>query len=205
MICLKCGKSIEEGADICPECVTKIENESKNSNDLKYTTHITYAGFWKRFAAHLIDRFIIGIVFYRILQLSFVPALTSIVDNAFRSAGYADNYFGSREEFNFVMENRWDDIVILSIQYLLAFFVVIWLYYAIMESSKLKATLGKLALGIKVADANGNKISFLKASGRYLSKIVSGLILCIGYVMAGFTEKKQALHDIMADSLVINK
>jgi uncharacterized RDD family membrane protein YckC len=52
---------------------------------------------------------------------------------------------------------------------------------------------------------NGEKISFGKATGRYFGKIISGMILCIGYIMAGFTEKKQALHDMMAGCLVVRK
>lgn len=80
-----------------------------------------------------------------------------------------------------------------------------WLYYALMESSTNQGTLGKMALGIKVTDLKGNRISFGKATGRYFGKIVSGMILYIGFIMAGFTEKKQALHDMMAGCLVVNK
>ncbi len=80
-----------------------------------------------------------------------------------------------------------------------------WLYFALMESSVKQGTLGKMALGIIVTDANGNRISFGRATGRYFGKIISGAILCIGYIMAGFTEKKQALHDMIAGCLVVNK
>jgi uncharacterized RDD family membrane protein YckC len=88
---------------------------------------------------------------------------------------------------------------------ILAVMIVGWLYYALMESSVNQATLGKMALGIKVTDLDGNRISFGRATGRYFGKIVSGMILYIGFIMAGFTEKKQALHDIMASCLVVNK
>ena len=74
-----------------------------------------------------------------------------------------------------------------------------------MESSQKQATLGKIIVGIKVTDLEGNRISFAKASGRHFGKYISAFILCIGYIMAGFTEKKQALHDILASCLVINK
>lgn len=80
-----------------------------------------------------------------------------------------------------------------------------WLYFALMESSELQATLGKMALGVVVTDGQGNRIGFGRATGRYFAKIVSGLILFIGYMMAGWTARKQALHDIMADCLVICK
>jgi uncharacterized RDD family membrane protein YckC len=80
-----------------------------------------------------------------------------------------------------------------------------WLYYAIFESSSWQATLGKKALGLEVTDLAGNRISFGRATGRFFAKIISTLILFIGYIMAGFTEKKQALHDILAGTLVIRK
>ncbi len=80
-----------------------------------------------------------------------------------------------------------------------------WLYFALMESSKNQGTLGKMALGLKVTDMDGNKISFGRATGRYFSKILSGMILMIGYIIAGFTDKKQALHDMIASCLVLRK
>lgn len=80
-----------------------------------------------------------------------------------------------------------------------------WLYYAYMESSEYQATLGKMALQLRVTDLYGNRISFARATGRFFGKIISGFILCIGYMMAGWTEKKQALHDIMASTLVVNE
>jgi uncharacterized RDD family membrane protein YckC len=92
--------------------------------------------------------------------------------------------------------------------YLTAILVILilqWLYYALMESSNKQATLGKLALGIVVTDLSGGRISFGRATGRYFGKIISGLILYIGFIMAGLTEKKQALHDIMASCLVVLK
>ncbi len=80
-----------------------------------------------------------------------------------------------------------------------------WLYYSFMESSEKQATLGKQAMGIKVTTMDGERINFAQATGRYFSKILSALILLIGYIMAAFTEKKQALHDIIAGTLVVKK
>jgi len=74
-----------------------------------------------------------------------------------------------------------------------------------MESSVWQATLGKKTLGLRVTDLQGNRISFGRASGRFFGRIISGLTLFIGYIMAGFTEKKQALHDIIASCLVIRQ
>lgn len=87
----------------------------------------------------------------------------------------------------------------------LASFVLSALYYVVMETSDYQGTLGKIALGIKVVDLDGNKLDYTKAIVRYLSKILSALILCIGYIMAAFTEKKQGLHDLIAGTLVVKK
>jgi uncharacterized RDD family membrane protein YckC len=80
-----------------------------------------------------------------------------------------------------------------------------WLYHTMMESSRHQATIGKMALGIKVTDLNGNRISFARANGRFFGKLLSGAIMNIGYLMAAFTVQKQALHDILAGCLVVLK
>ena len=94
-------------------------------------------------------------------------------------------------------------------EYILLFYPVAlilpWLYFAIMESSSRQATLGKMALGIVVTDISGRRISFARATGRQLGKVVSGMILYIGYLMIAFTQRKQGLHDIMAECLVVVK
>lgn len=79
--------------------------------------------------------------------------------------------------------------------------VGIWLYFALQESSQHQATIGKRAMKIYVTDIQGQRISFGQATGRYFSKILSD-ILCIGYLMVAFTDKKQGLHDMIASTLV---
>ena len=81
----------------------------------------------------------------------------------------------------------------------------IWLYYALMESSGLQATLGKLAVGIKVTDLEGNRISFGRATARLLAHIVSGITFGIGFAMAVFTSRRQTLHDKIAGTLVVGR
>lgn len=76
------------------------------------------------------------------------------------------------------------------------------LYYTMMESSERQATLGKIAVGIKVGDAYGNKISFANALGRYFAKLISAIILGIGYLMVAWDDRKQGLHDKIADTYV---
>jgi len=152
---------------------------------------VRYAGFWRRFIAHLIDQFVVGIAAFVI----FIPGL------ALMGVGIGA---GIMEE----SESAIGLIIAAIAAYLVAILLIVigqWLYYAMMESSRKQATLGKLALGIVVTDLSGNRISFGRATGRYFGKIVSGMIMCIGYIMAGFTERKQALHDIMASCLVVLK
>jgi len=154
-------------------------------------TAVSYAGFWKRFVAALIDGFLLGIVnfiiFIPVIGLMGLGAVTDVGENPEASAGLVAAAIGA---------------------YTLSFLAVGaagWLYFTLMESSEKGATLGKMALGIRVTDMNGNKISFGRATGRYFGKIVSAMILYIGFIMAGFTQQKQALHDIMAGCLVVNK
>lgn len=85
----------------------------------------------------------------------------------------------------------------------LAQFAMWWLYKSLMESGPRQATLGKLALGIKVTDLNGARISFGRATGRFFASLLSMLILCIGLLMAAFTHRKRALHDFIAGTLVV--
>ena len=152
---------------------------------------VVYAGFWRRFVAYLIDSVIISFASF----LVFIPTfgLLGIGIGA-----------GAMEE----PEAAAGFVLAAVAAYLFSILVVAaagWLYFAMMESSNKMATLGKMAIGIKVTDLNGNRISFGRATGRYFAKILSGMILMIGYIMAGFTEKKQALHDMIASCLVVMK
>lgn len=76
-------------------------------------------------------------------------------------------------------------------------------YFIGFEASGMQATPGKKALGLIVTDMQGQRISYARAAGRYFGKILSGLILLIGYIMVAFTEKKQGLHDLLASTLVV--
>jgi uncharacterized RDD family membrane protein YckC len=78
-----------------------------------------------------------------------------------------------------------------------------WLYEALMTSSARGATVGKMVVGLSVVTDRGERLSFLNATGRYLAKIISALILCIGFIMVAFTDKKRGLHDMIAGTLVV--
>jgi uncharacterized RDD family membrane protein YckC len=154
---------------------------------------ISYAGFWRRFWAAMIDGLILS-AFSAVIILLFVVGLLGIGSTGVASF---DNPDTTRTA---------DGAIVLMWFLCTAIFVAGgWLYYAFMESSKNQGTLGKMALGLRVTDLDGKRISFARATGRYFAKILSNMTLWIGYIMAGFTSKKQALHDFVAGTLVLSK
>ena len=86
-----------------------------------------------------------------------------------------------------------------------AWVVITWLYWTLMESSAKQGTVGKDMMGIVVTDAEGNRVSFGKATVRHFGKVASALPVLAGFIMAGFTAKKQGLHDVIAGSRVLEK
>jgi uncharacterized RDD family membrane protein YckC len=146
-----------------------------------------YAGFWLRFCAAFVDGIIVQIVL--------------IILNIILFAAVGENYF------DYWPQTRPMSGAAAGMSGLgsLIGIIIAWLYGAIQESSARQATLGKLAVGIVVTDLNGQRISFARATGRHFGKYISMIILFIGYIMAGLTERKQALHDMMAGALVVKK
>ena len=142
-----------------------------------------YGGFWLRFLAALVDGIILAIPMYGLMFIF----MDSFMDFSNPEAMAEEPPMGG------------------MMMFIVAGIVLQWLYYAILESGKNQATIGKMALNLKVTDIDGGRVSFLQATGRHFGKIISGLIIYIGYIMAGFTEKKQALHDMMASCLVVKK
>lgn len=153
-----------------------------------------YAGFWIRFIAYIIDSFIIGFLEFIIV----LPLLGLFGVKVFELSTLRD------------LENADSDLLVpviasaitgLSLTVLL----ITWFYYALLQSGARQATVGKMALVLKVTDVNGDRLTFARVSLRYFSKILSGLFMMIGYIMAGFTPKKQALHDYIANTYVVRK
>ncbi|MBN2053131.1 RDD family protein [Candidatus Woesearchaeota archaeon] len=137
---------------------------------------VVYAGFWRRLLAYIIDVCLLTCAFL------IVGFLITIIDLFI--SGYPNT------DFN-------------GILFKITLLLIGWLYYAFMESSDKQATLGKMALGLKVVDEEGKQISFWRATGRFWAKYLSSLILYIGFLMILWTEKKQGLHDELASCLVI--
>jgi uncharacterized RDD family membrane protein YckC len=145
---------------------------------------VRYAGFWLRFVAAIIDGAILWVP-------AFLMQLGAHALGAIRPAGpFAFN----NTKVLAPMAGAWAADMVMR-----------WLYYAFFEASEFQATPGKMALGLIVTDEEGVRIGFGRATGRYFGKILSGLILYIGFMMAGWTQKKQALHDILAKTLVVRK
>jgi uncharacterized RDD family membrane protein YckC len=146
---------------------------------------VVYAGFWLRFVAWILDALVTGVA---------GCFIGGCIGGAIGAAGGLRHGPGG------------PGLPIgaqLPIQ--LMNLVVGWLYFALMESGPWQATLGKKALGLVVTDLEGRRISFARATGRHFGKLLSALILLIGYIMAGLTERKQALHDMMASTLVVRR
>jgi uncharacterized RDD family membrane protein YckC len=145
------------------------------------TNFAGYAGFWRRVAAYIIDAILLAVAGY--IVSTFIMLLGNIA----------------------MRPNAPATLMTVASSSGFVKLIMQWLYFALMESSSARATLGKMALQIDVTDLAGNRISFARATGRYFGKILSGLILCIGFLMVAWTEHKQGLHDIMAGTLVVNK
>jgi len=97
-------------------------------------------------------------------------------------------------------------LIAIILAFALAGVLMQWLYHAYLESGERQGTWGKQVLGLYVTDLVGQPITFGRASGRFFAKIVTGMVpLGIGYIMAGFTERRQALHDMIASCLVLRR
>ena len=155
---------------------TETQHTAHNGQQAPVVPH-GYAGFWKRAVAAFIDGLVIS--FFVMIALC---SIHGIDYEASTQAGKNIERIGQAIGIT-----------------------IYWLYFALFESSSVQATFGKMAVGIKVTGAAGNRISFGRASARHFCKISSTVLFLAGYVMAAFTEKKQGLHDIMTGCLVVNK
>ena len=154
-----------------------------------------YAGFWLRLIAVIIDGIIVGVL----ESFIFIPIMVALGLSFFNSTTNVD-----MEDPGNIVGMIAAIVAAAGAYWILAQAIQI-LYFSFMEASKNQATLGKMVVGIKVTDTNGQRLDFTKAFLRNLCKLISNFTLLIGYIMAGFTEKKQALHDMIASTLVVKK
>ncbi len=147
-----------------------------------------YASFWKRVAARLLDQIVLiipGAILILVVDLAFQDSLRYALRNDPLEVIAID-----------ATKRLWKSGLVA---------LITWLYFALFECSVYQGTPGKKALGLMVTDKNGGRLSFGRASGRYFAKLISGLTLGVGFLMALFTEKRQMLHDIIARCLVLDK
>lgn len=192
IFCSRCGQSIPAGGTFCQNCGASLPSSATQPVNLPVVSVAPvvavvnpYGGFWIRFVAYILDRIIVGILFMPVGIIFMVRMAAQ-----FRQ-------FPPNDPADFLPFFRFIWIIVpLAIG-------AQWLYEALLTSSTWQATVGKRALNLKVTDELGNRISFARATGRFFAKIISYFTFEIGYIMAGFTARKQALHDMIAGTLVM--
>jgi uncharacterized RDD family membrane protein YckC len=183
-VCAECGGvfNLQDmiaygGIHVCATCKPVFMQKLAEGARLSPSA-MTYATFWTRFAAVFLDGLIMW-VFSFALQMA---TLSFRVTPGPPSPGM------------FILP-----FVIFFVQ------IAVALSYEVVMVGKYGATLGKMACKIKVVTADGGKVSYLRALGRYFAKMLSGMICLVGYIMAGFDEEKRALHDRICDTRVVLK
>ena len=193
--CNKCGTLNTAGAQFCSHCGTPTNPTpgvapagvpsppypAASYPSAAPAAGVGYGGFWIRVVAAIIDAIILRVV-------------VAPVGIMFGGLGLARGMMGGIPHIGMGLLGSGITIILLVFGS--------WLYEAFLESSSYQATLGKMIFGMKVTDLAGHRISFARATGRHFAKWLSGMILCIGYIMVGFTERKQGLHDLLAGTLV---
>jgi uncharacterized RDD family membrane protein YckC len=181
--CVHCGEELLPGAGYCRGCGAPTGRPTTLPRS-------AYGAFWRRLLASLIDLLVVGIPFWLI-----VLALVLHGDRF----GY--HYDANPPPGQSPITGGPSDPVLAALE--ITFAIPTWLYDALLISSRRQATVGQMALGMRVTDLEGGRISFGRATGRHFTSILSGAILGIGYLMIIWTERKQALHDIIAGTLVL--
>jgi len=178
--CGRCGTTLDlkdmveiDGAYVCPDCHPVVMQAAQEP------VVLNYAGFWIRFLAKLIDALILGATG---AALAFVAGL-----------GTAAMLAGGRGVAGTVL--------IFGLVQVLQ--IAIALGYGVFFVGRFGATPGKMALSLRIIRADGGRVSYARAAGRYFAEWISGAIFCIGYIMAGFDDEKRALHDRICDTRVV--
>jgi uncharacterized RDD family membrane protein YckC len=211
MFCTRCGVQVVEGNRFCQACGQEVGAAVTVAPPPGVTfpppvaagapvyaavaAPLPYAGFWERVAAYLIDGLLLGIPF------GILVLICIFLFGGFGAMMHRRNPVDPGEAMAFMAP-----MFGLFVLGMIVFVALQWLYFAGMESSERQATFGKSVLSLRVTDYEGRRLSFGHATGRFFAKIVSGMVpLAIGYIMAAFTAKKQALHDLIAGTLVLRR
>ncbi len=200
LICEKCGAEIPDGASYCARCEHPVSVAQIGPVYVPATAQppetipplppqtvtlvrLPYAGFWLRAAAFVADRIILFVILGPIF--SAYPDRFIVIPNP------------TGTSLSELPHPTWLAYGLM--------FVVFWAYYALFHSSEWQATPGKRVFRLYVTDMEGRRITFWRASIRYFCTILSEIAFWVGYFIAGFTEKKQALHDLLANTLVLRR
>jgi uncharacterized RDD family membrane protein YckC len=190
IFCSRCGAQNGISASFCQRCGSSLIPAGMPAMPVPAmpshapaipVNKAAYGGFWIRFLALFIDAMVLGAVLY---PMFFAFAVAH---------GWRRYDWEGVDMVHFAL--------VASAARLFSI-VVSWLYEALMLSSSWQGTLGKRALGLRVTDEYGQRITFMRATGRHFAKYLSWITLCIGFIMVVFTERRQALHDFIAGTLV---
>jgi len=208
--CSKCGSTIADTVTVCPVCgqpqgagiplppppLLQPAGPAYVTPDWQPAPVVAYAGFWLRVVANLLDGFILAVPVGIVIV---ILILSSSLGTFMRNFPNPPDPPDPSEAFGVAIAIGIGVFILLAI-------VGNWLYFACFESSTWQATPGKKVLNIAVTDMTGSRITFGRASGRFFAKFITRLIpLGIGFILAGITERKQALHDMIASTLVLRR
>ncbi len=193
VFCSECGKSFPpdqvisiSGRNVCAACKPVfVQRLSEGATIAVAPGEMRYAGFWIRFAAKFIDGLIVGVPTFLLIFLTggLMGASGAVNPN---SPAAAMSMLGVQIGAQLVS-------------------IAIGAAYTIFFVAKYAATPGKMAVGLKVVNADGSKVSAGKATGRYFAEMLSGITCYIGYIIAGFDGQKRSLHDHVCGTRVIYK
>jgi len=180
--------SAESAPDAAPSSTLSVGDGTVASAG----SEIVYAGFWKRVAANIIDSVLLHVVSV-VLMMIVAPIFGLSARSMF---GFPEGGWANPEAAVLTTSEAIVQLVLMALSAA---------YFAWFHSSRNMATLGKMAVGIKVVRPDGSPITLARGIGRYFAFVLSSLTMGIGLIMAAFTGRKQALHDLLCDTLVVDK
>lgn len=195
-VCASCGSNRHSDDRFCLFCGDVLTDPSKRNGTAPRVMAVTqepgasnptaveYAGFWLRFLAGSVDV---------ALEALGALLLTLAID-------FILQHFGRLFDID-----PWDSKVFTGVAYILIWAVGSWLYCAFAESSAWRATVGKRILGLQVITTDGGQLSFGQATARHFMKFLSLFCGALGFLMSLWTKRRQALHDMPCDALVIRE
>lgn len=182
VVCPNCGATVQPeqlakvgDTEVCIHCKDEFVQRMREGAPELNNKGWVYGGFWIRFGAYFVD----SIILY-VINLAVTLPVTFLTMNMSPEA-----------------------MIIAQLLLTLFSYVIMFGYFTLFEGSKHQASLGKKLFKLRVIREDGGDVSYGLALGRAIGKVVSGLILLIGFIMAGFDDEKRTLHDRMCSTRVI--